>query len=162
MTTTSEVPADQPTIEMSRIYDAPRAHVWDAITQPKHVRQWWGGDGVTNPVCEMDLRPGGLWTHVMRLADGREMRMAFVFVEIAPPERLVWEHVDSGKDGNGPPACRFTVTLEDLGGRTRWRLLTRFESLAARDASVAAGFRGPIAASNDRLAAYLQPVGANT
>jgi uncharacterized protein YndB with AHSA1/START domain len=162
MSTTSEVPADQPTIEMSRIYDAPRARVWEAITQPKHVRQWWGGAGVSNPVCEIDLRPGGLWTHVMRFPDGREMRMKFIFVEIVPPERLVWEHAEPGADGSGPPACRFTVALQDLGGRTRWHLVTRFQSLSERDAAVAAGFRCPIAASNEQFAEYLEAMGART
>jgi len=162
MTTTTEIAADQPTITMSRVYDAPRARVWEAITQPGHVRQWWGGAGVSNPVCEMDLRPGGLWTHVMRFPDGREMRMKFVFVEIAPPERLVWEHAEPVEHGNGPATCRFTVTLEDLGGRTRWHMVARYHSLSARDASVAMGFSGRIEASNDRFADYLETTGAHT
>lgn len=155
MTTTVEVAADQPTITMSRIYDAPRERVWKAITEPGHVRQWWGGDGVTNPVCEMDLRPGGRWTHVMRFPDGQEMRMNFVFVEIAPPGRLVWER---GEHGGGPPV-RFTVTLTALGGRTRWDLVAQFDSLSERDASAAMGFSGRIAASNDRFDTYLKTVG---
>jgi uncharacterized protein YndB with AHSA1/START domain len=159
MSTITEVAADQPTIAMSRVYDAPRARVWDAITQPEHVRRWWGGAGVTNPVCDMDLRPGGNWTHVMRFPDGREMQMNFVFVEIAQPERLVWDQAGSGEPGNGPPACRFTVTLDDLGGRTRWHMVARFQSLSARDASVAMGFRAPIEASNDRFAEYLETMG---
>jgi uncharacterized protein YndB with AHSA1/START domain len=156
MSTTVDVAADQPTITMSRIYDAPRERIWEAITKPEHVRLWWGGAGVTNPVCEMDLRPGGRWTHVMRLPDGHEISMKFVFVEITPPERLVWEHAEPGKHGEGPPSCRFTVTLEALGGRTRWHLVAQFGSRSERDASVAMGFSGRITASNDRFDAYLK------
>lgn len=156
MTTTVDVAADQPTITMSRIYDAPRERVWEAITQPRHVRLWWGGDGITNPVCEMDLRPGGRWTHVMRFPDGHEMHMKFVFVEITPPKRLVWEHAEPGEDGEGPPAVRFTVTLEALGRRTGWHLVAQFDSLSQRDASAAMGFSGRIAESNDRFDAYLK------
>jgi hypothetical protein len=47
------------------------------------------------------------------------------------------------------------VTLEDLGGRTRWEMIARFASVAERDAAVAMGFSGPIEASGDRLTEYL-------
>lgn len=36
----------------------------------KHVVQWYGGHGISSPVCEMDVRPGGLWRHVMRNPGG--------------------------------------------------------------------------------------------
>lgn len=66
---------------MTRIYDAPRALVWAAVTDRNHVKEWWGGPGTTNPVCEMDVRPGGAWKHVMRFPNGMEIVMNFVFVE---------------------------------------------------------------------------------
>jgi uncharacterized protein YndB with AHSA1/START domain len=56
---------------MTRTYEAPRELVWEVITEPRHVIQWWGGAGCSNPICEMDVRPGGDWRHVMRFADGR-------------------------------------------------------------------------------------------
>lgn len=159
MSTQTEIPTDEPSIVMTRVYDAPRDLVWKVSTEAEHVRQWWGGPGFTNPVCEMDVRPGGLWNHVMRFPDGKELRMTFVFLEVDEPKRLVWRHTDHGKRGKhneGPPACQMTVTLEDMGGKTRWSLVARFDSLAERDAAVGMGFSGPIEASNDRLAAYLR------
>jgi uncharacterized protein YndB with AHSA1/START domain len=60
MNTRTEIPAAEAVIVMSRIYDAPRETIWQAITEAKRVARWWGGPGVTNPVCEMDVRPGGL------------------------------------------------------------------------------------------------------
>ena len=156
MSTTTDVPAAEAVIVMSRVFDAPRDIVWEAMTEASHVAQWWGGPGFTNPVCEMEVRPGGLWHHVMRFPDGHELEMSFVFLEVEQPERLVWQNVDRGKRKEGPPASVITVTLEDMGDRTRWKMVARFNSLAERDAAVAMGFSKPIEASNDRLVAYLK------
>jgi len=149
----SEIPADAPTIVVTRVYDAPRALVWQASTDPRHVRQWWGGPGVANPKCEMDLRVGGRWEQLMRLADGRELRLDFVFLEIEPPERLVWRHADR-QDGGPTPS--FTLTLDELGDRTRYTLVVRFDSIEQRNAAVGYGFTGPIEASHDRLVDHLK------
>jgi uncharacterized protein YndB with AHSA1/START domain len=149
--------ATEAVIVISRMFDAPRDLVWTAMTEPRHVSQWWGGPGFTNPVCEMDLRPGGLWRHVMRSPDGSEFAFDFVFLEVVKPERLVWQNVDHGKRApGGPPTCVNTVTFEDHGGRTRWKLVARFNSFAERDLSVQMGFSHMINASNERLVAYLQ------
>jgi uncharacterized protein YndB with AHSA1/START domain len=155
MSTQTELPVDEPIIVMKRIYDAPRALVWEATTLPEHVKRWWGGPGFTNPVCEMDVRPGGEWNHVMRFPDGQELHMHFVFVEVEKPSRLVWKHRDQGITAGGPPPCVITTTLEDLGGRTRWTMVARFDSLADREAARAIGFARPIEASNERLTQYL-------
>jgi uncharacterized protein YndB with AHSA1/START domain len=148
--------ATEAIITMSRMFEAPRELVWAALTEPKHVSQWWGGPGFTNPVCEMDLRPGGRWRHVMRTPDGQEYKFDFVFVEIVRPERLVWQNADHGKSIPGaPPTCQNVITLEDHGRQTRWRLVAHFNSLAERDFAVKMGFSGMISVSNDRLVAYL-------
>ena len=155
MNTPPVVPADEAVIVMTRIYDAPRDLVWEAMTEARHVAQWWGGPGFSNPVCEMDVRPGGLWRHVMRFPDGHELHMNFVFVEVDPPKRLAWRDVGHDKRSQGPPACLITVTLEDMGEQTSWKMVARFDSIAERDAALAIGFIRPIAASNDGLVAYL-------
>lgn len=156
MKTQTEIPAQDPIIVMSRIYDAPRAVVWEAMTEPRHVATWWGGPGFSNPVCEMDVRPGGLWHHVMRFPDGHELHMHFVFVEVEKPARLVWRHADHGTRASGPPTSETTVTLEDLGDRTAWTMVARFTSVTDRDAALAIGFTKPIEASNARLVDYLK------
>jgi uncharacterized protein YndB with AHSA1/START domain len=156
MSTQTEVPAAKPLIVMTRTYAAPRAKVWQAMTQAQHVARWWGGPGFENPVCEIDLRPGGRWHHVMRFPDGHELTLDFVFVDVQPEARLVWQHSDHGKRKGPPPTCRFTSTLEDLGGKTRSVLVAQFNSLAERDAAIEMGFTSPIAASNERLVAYLE------
>jgi uncharacterized protein YndB with AHSA1/START domain len=155
MSTQTKVPSTEPVIVMTRLYDAPRDLVWKVSTEPEHVRRWWGGPGFTNPVCEMDVRPGGHWNHVMRFPNGDELHMTFVFLEVEQPNRLVWQHIDHGKRKEGPPTCRTTVTFDDVGGKTRWTMVARFQSLADREAAVAIGFSRPIEASNERLTAYL-------
>ena len=154
MSLITQVPADEPVIVMSRVYDAPRNLVWEAITQPKHVAQWWGGPGFSNPVCEMDLRPGGHWRHVMRFPDGRGCRELHLprGREAAPP---VWQHADHGVRPEGPPTCTITVTLEDLGRRTA-TMVARFDLSAERTPPSRSAFSTPIEASSDRLVAYLE------
>ena len=158
MKTQTHIHPNEPTIIMTRVYDAAQERVWEAITEAKHVRRWWGGLGFSNPVCEMDVRPGGLWTHVMRFPDATELRLEFVFLEVERPSRLVWQHTDYGKRNQGLPACQMTVTLEDLAGQTRWTMVARFQSLEQRDVAVGFGFNNPIAASSDYLADYLKTI----
>jgi uncharacterized protein YndB with AHSA1/START domain len=158
MNTTTDIPAGDAVIVMRRVFDAPRPLVWKMMTQAEHVAKWWGGPGFTNPVCEMDVRPAGLWHHVMRFPDGKELEMNFVFIEVDAPQRLVWQHTDHGARQSGLPASVTTITLEDLGVQTGWQMVARFQSIAARDAAVGMGFTNPIAASTDRLVDYLKNV----
>ena len=156
MNTRTEIPENEPVIVMKRTYDAPRDLVWQAVSDARHVRKWWGGAGVSNPVCEMDVRPGGHWTHVMRFPDGRELHMSFVFVEVEKPARLTWRSTDSGMAQKGPPGAVVTVTLEALGSQTEWTMVARFQSFSDREAALAIGFTKPIEASSDRLVEYLK------
>ncbi len=132
---------DEAVIVMSRVFDAPREVVWAAFTDPKHVVRWYGGHGFSNPVCEMDVRPGGLWRHVMRTPDGVDYPMEFVFVEVTKPEKLVWQSADHGKGKpGGHPTPLMTVTLEEDGKQTKWTLVARFASMAERAFAVQMGF----------------------
>jgi uncharacterized protein YndB with AHSA1/START domain len=54
----------------SRVYDAPRELVFKAWTDPKHIARWWGPNGFTTTIHEMDVRPGGAWRFIMHGPDG--------------------------------------------------------------------------------------------
>jgi uncharacterized protein YndB with AHSA1/START domain len=143
---------DEAVIIMTRMFDAPREKVWECFTKPEHVKRWFGGAGYSNPVCEMDVRPGGLWKHVMRTPDGQDYNLDFVYIELKKPERLVWESVGhSEKRAGGPPTCRQTITLEDHGGQTKWTLVATFHSLADRDMAKSYGFADMISEGCERL-----------
>ena len=81
-------------IVMTRLFDAPRHLVYEAMTKPEHVKQWWGrlGEGYSVPVCEIDLRVGGRWRFVNRHPNG-EAAFHGEYREIAPPSRLVFTEI---------------------------------------------------------------------
>jgi uncharacterized protein YndB with AHSA1/START domain len=55
---------------MTRVLDAPRALVFRAWTDPALMAKWWGPSSFTNPLCELDPRPGGAIRIHMRAPDG--------------------------------------------------------------------------------------------
>src|SRR5258708_29275739 len=89
---------------ITRIFDAPRELVFKVWTDPKHLAQWWGPQGFTNPVCEIDLRPGGALRIVMRAPDGAEHPMTGIYREIVAPERLGFPTLPVHSAGTSPPA----------------------------------------------------------
>src|SRR5712691_7085974 len=74
-------------ILLTRVFDAPRSLVFDALTQPELLKRWFGPRGWSLVVCEVDLRVGGSWRFRLRGPDGREMGMSGVYREIVLPER---------------------------------------------------------------------------
>jgi uncharacterized protein YndB with AHSA1/START domain len=147
---------DEPVVIVTRIFDAPRSLVWDVITDPKHVVHWYGGPGFTNPVCEMDLRPGGTWRHVMQAPNGMQFTINSVFLEVVRPERLVWKTIKDENRTPAPPTAVSTVTLEEHGHQTKWTLVARFDSIAERDISANMGFGKMIGMGADRIAERLK------
>jgi uncharacterized protein YndB with AHSA1/START domain len=120
-------------IVLAREFDAPRECVWRALTEPRHVAQWWGPRGFTSTIAEMDLRPGGAWRHVMHGPDGVDYPNHSVFQEVTPPERLVYAH--GGRREGGPEATFVaTWTLEAVApGRTKVTIRMVFPTVFARD-----------------------------
>jgi len=150
-------------IVMTRMFDAPRHIVWATLTDPRHVKNWFGGHGFTNPVCEMDVRPGGLWRHVMRTPDGSEHAMEYVFVEVAAPEKLVWEDADHGKRApGGPPTAVMTVTLEPAGKQTKWTLVSRFNSIADRERAKRMGFSETLGEGTEKFNEIVKELATRT
>src|SRR6267154_1435665 len=92
--------ADQELI-ITRVFDAPRKTLWKVWTDPQHLAQWWGPKDFTNPVCEVDVRPGGSMRIHMRGPDGTVYPMTGVFQEIVEPERLVF--MSGALDKKGKP-----------------------------------------------------------
>ena len=153
---------------LKRVFDAPRSLVFKAWTDPKHVAQWWGPHGFTNPVCEMDVRPGGAWRIVMVGPDGAKHPAKGVYREVVEPERLVmtidhselpeeWHDlVNPNRDrGKGKPALEVlsNVTFEEHNGRTTLTIRLRFESAAIRDSFLKLGMEQGWSQSLERLEA---------
>ena len=118
-----------------RIHKASRELLFDCMTQPEHLSQFWGPDGTTTPAdgITVDLRPGGAFETVMvNVTDGGRYTMRAVFVAVERPAKLVW----SEPDVEGGMVT--TITFTDLGdGRTevvthQTNVPAAFESPAAR------------------------------
>jgi uncharacterized protein YndB with AHSA1/START domain len=142
---------DEPIIVMTRTFDAPRPLVWAVFTDPKHVAKWYGGHGFGNEVREMEVRPGGRWRIAMRTPDGTVREMDFVYVEVVRPERIVWKNASHPKPPPGQLDVVNTVTFEDAGRKTHWKLVARFDSIADRDLAMKMGFTSVITQGAEKL-----------
>ena len=109
----------QSTLTIVREFHAPRALVFAAWTDPKHLAQWWGPHGFTTPVCEADARPGGRLHIDMRSPDGTLYPCLGTFEEVVAPERVVFVTSALGENGRSLFDVRTTATFEERGGKTR-------------------------------------------
>jgi uncharacterized protein YndB with AHSA1/START domain len=116
-------------IVTTRVVDAPRERVWKAWTDPKQVAQWWGPNGFTNTIHEMDVRAGGVWRFVMHGPDGMDYKNKSIFEEIVKPGRLVYTHVSG-------PKFQATATFDEHGGKTTVTMRMLFDTAAERDRTV--------------------------
>ncbi len=142
-------------VTIKRTFDAPRTLVWKAWTDPKHLAQWWGPHGFTNPVCEVDARPGGTLRIVMRAPDGTNHPMRGVFREVVAPERLVFTNFPVDADDRQLIDGLTTVTFAERDGKTDMTLHTRAVGLAPVAARMIVGMGEGWSQSIDRLAALL-------
>ncbi len=141
-------------IVLSRTFDGPRDLVFDAWTAPEHVREWFGPQGFTLTVQEMDVRASGRWRFVMHGPDGIDFQNHVSYVEVVPPERLVYDQTSGAA---ADPGFHVTIEFTAEGERTRMAARLLFPTAAARDHVVEA--YGAIERGHetyDRLAAYLQ------
>ena len=149
---TVTTPSDREVV-MTRVFDAPRWLVFEAWTNPKHVPHWLlGPEGWTMPVCEIDLRPGGEWHFVWRKADGKEMEMRGKYIEVVPPERVVYTECWGGDW----PEVTNTLLLTEENGKTTVVCSTLCPSKEARDAALKTGMTDGVTVSFERLDKYLQ------
>jgi uncharacterized protein YndB with AHSA1/START domain len=147
-TFTVTTPSDQE-IKMTRLFDAPRQLVFDAMTKPEHVRQWWGqlGEGYSVPVCEVDLRVGGAWRFVNRHPKG-EVAFYGEYREITPPSRVVFTEIFEQFPDT---VSVVTAVLTEEGNKTRLTATVRYPSLEVRDMVIASGMSRGAGISYDRL-----------
>ena len=136
-------------IQMSRLFDAPRRLVFEAMTTPEHVKEWWGrlGDGYWVPVCEIDLRVGGTWRFVNKHPKG-EAAFHGEYLEIGPHSRLAFTEIfEEFPDG----VSWVTADLTEEAGKTRMSVTCRYESKDVRDMVKSTGMEKGAAISYDRL-----------
>jgi uncharacterized protein YndB with AHSA1/START domain len=112
---------------IERVFAAPRDVVWDAWTRPEQLAQWFGPKGTKATMLRAEVRPGGILHSRLETPDG-VMFGRFVYRDVTPPSRLVWEHGFGDADGNPVPPpfpmkwpiqMLTTVVFADEGDQTR-------------------------------------------
>jgi uncharacterized protein YndB with AHSA1/START domain len=152
--------AQERELVITRVFDAPRPLMFKLWTEPKHVAQWWGPKGFTNPVCQIDARTGGGLRIVMRAPDGVEYPMIGVFREIVVPERLVFTNIAVDQAGKPILDGLTTVTFAEQGSKTKLTLETRAVAVVAYAAKFLEGMEAGWTQSIDRLEAYATRLGS--
>ncbi|BAY99765.1 hypothetical protein NIES37_37480 [Tolypothrix tenuis PCC 7101] len=145
-------------ILITRVFNAPRRLVFQAWTQPEHIKRWFGGcSSMTMTVCEIDLRVGGAWRYVLH-EPKNNIEHAFYgeYREIVPPERLVtteiYEPVPNSDHLN-------ILTLNEVGGKTTLHIHIQHQSKEQRDGHLQSGMEEGLSETLNRLEALLQSIG---
>ncbi len=140
----------KPDLVITRIFDAPREVVWKAWTDPKQFAKWWGPHGFTNPVCELDVRPGGdILIHMKNPHDKSEYPLTGTFVEVVKPSKLVFIHRAWGSE------MLNTLTLKEQNGKTTLKLEVALTKTNVDVTQAVAGAKAGFGQSFERLAALL-------
>jgi uncharacterized protein YndB with AHSA1/START domain len=142
-------------IAMTRVFNAPRHLVFDALTKPELIKRWLSGlEGWSMVVCEFDLRVGGAYRYLWRRDDGgMEMGMGGIIREIVVPERLV--STEKFDDAWYPGEALGTFALTEQNGKTTLTQTMLYQSREARDAVLQSPMEEGVVATYDRLAQLL-------
>lgn len=134
-------------ILITRCFEAPAALVWEAITDPRLVRRWWGPSWCPIETCEIDLRVGGTWRYTA-LMEGRELGWHGTYRELEPGRRIVTTEVFEGF----PDAESVNImTLTEADGVTTLQTLVAHRSQANRDGHLQSGMEGGMQDTFNRL-----------
>jgi uncharacterized protein YndB with AHSA1/START domain len=147
-TFTVTTPSDRE-IVLTRLFDAPRHLLIEAMTKPEHVRRWWGilDDEHSVTVCDIDFRPGGAWRFVGRGPKG-EYGFHGVYRDIALPDRIVFTEIF---DPFPDVVSVVTSIFSEENGKTRLTVKCLYPSVEVRDMVVQSGMARGAAISYDRL-----------
>lgn len=139
-----EIDRDTHTIRLVRSFDASRAAVFEAWTKPEHVTCWWDAACEPLPVCEIDLRVGGRFSFATK--SHPEMVFTGIYLEISPPDRLVFEAIESiGR-----------IAFRDVAGKTRMTVEIECRSAEQLEQFLKMGVATGTSQTVDNLVAYMQ------
>jgi uncharacterized protein YndB with AHSA1/START domain len=141
---------------VKRVLNAPRELVFQVWTDPAHLARWWGPNGFTTPLCEVDATPGGKIRIDMRGPDGTVYPMTGVFREVTPPERLVF--TTTPLDPSGKPLFETLniVNFAEQDGKTTVTVQARAINWTDQAAPYLQGMEAGWTQTIDRLVAYAE------
>jgi uncharacterized protein YndB with AHSA1/START domain len=146
------LPSDRE-IRLTRVFNAPRSLLFEAMSKPEHMTQWWGPREYTTTVTAMDFRVGGTYRFLSRAADGTEFGFRGEYREIVPPERVVQTFEFEGMPGH---ISVETMTLDERDGKTTLTTTSVFASVEDRDGMLQSGMEKGAGETYDRLEEFVQ------
>jgi uncharacterized protein YndB with AHSA1/START domain len=139
-------------VVLTRVFNASRTLVFEALTKPDLLRRWLQAPGRSLEICEVDLSVGGAYRFTWRGLGKKDVGTRGVYREIMRPERLVatesWEDWDVGE-------MLVTTVLTEAAGRTTFTCTMLYSSREVRDAVLKSGLESGAAENYDRLAKLL-------
>ena len=122
-------------VVVTRIFNAPARLVFEAWTTPALLQRWWIPKSIDMSFvsCEADVRTGGSYRFVFRLAGSEPVAFFGRYLEVIPPSRLVWTNEEGGDDG-----AVTTLTFEEKGGKTVLVMRELYPSKEALDRAIEA------------------------
>jgi len=146
-----------PTLDLvlERVVDVPPELVWIAWTKPEHLKKWFTPAPWTVTACEIDLRPGGIFSTTMRSPEGQEFPNVGCYLEVVPQKRLVF--TDALRPGYRPaqnPFMTAIIAIEPHGSGTRYTATALHHDEAARKKHEEMGFHQGWGTALDQLVAH--------
>lgn len=147
-------------LTFTRTFKASPELLWKALTEPERLSQWWGPNGWTVPVCDIDLRPDGIWRYCLEGSRGERHWVKAIYREIVEPERLVYLNMFADEQGrqlkNMPEPSVVTMTLTKRGDGTELTSRTRYATPKDLEAVMAMGKVAGTTESWDKLTLQLE------
>lgn len=140
---------------LKRLLDAPRELVWEIWTNPRHLKNWWGPQGFSNPVCDWNARPGNKIYVEMKGPDGTVYPMDGEFLEIVKPEKLVFISAALDAAGKRLFEVHNTVLFREKDGKTEIELHAVVSNVRPEAAPYLDGMNAGWNQSIDRLTDYM-------
>jgi uncharacterized protein YndB with AHSA1/START domain len=147
-------------IVFERFIDAPARLVWEALTKPEHLKEWympreWGR--VSH--AELDVRPGGIFRIDIAVGDGRNVPNLGCFLEAVPLKRLVWTSMLF--PGYRPAVfddipITAIVTIESEGTGTRYVFTALHRDEADLEKNMTSGWKEGTEIATDQLVAHVK------
>ena len=133
---------------ITRTFAAPAALIYEAMTNPEHIRQWWGAGHGEVTICEVDLRVGGRWHFAQVTPGGQEVSFSGEYRELDPPDRLV--HTEIFDNIQSPPSL-IESTFTEQDGLTTLRAVITYDSPETVELVLASGMEVGLNDSYDAL-----------
>ena len=144
---------------LERSIEAPKRLVWEALTKPEHLNEWYMPKPYGVAKCAMDLRPGGIFSIDTTSPEGQEFPNLGCFLEVLPMERLVWTSMLF--PGYRPAVfddipITAIITMETVGTGTRYVFTALHRDKADYEKNKAMGFHVGTGIALDQFMAHVK------